>query len=90
MKIGLHRSAKHLRARESRLEKLKTRVQQQLKDADCLLEAIDDYCREHPDDCSCAANDPNWREQIVRQRDGLSAMLQAVNEKLRAPRAQVN
>ena len=85
MTLGLHRSAARLRARQARLVALKARIQQQITDADCLIEAIDEYCDENPDDCACAANDPNWREQIVRQREHLAAMLLAVSEKLATP-----
>jgi hypothetical protein len=62
---------------------LQSRVRRQIVDADCLLEAINDYCRENPDDCARAANDPGWRQQLVRQREELTAILVAVSEKLR-------
>jgi hypothetical protein len=65
------------------LANLHDRIRQQINDADCLLATIDEYCRENPDDCACAASDPNWRDQIVRQREDLAAMLTAVREKLK-------
>lgn len=52
MTLGLHRSAARLRARQARLVALKARIQQQITDADCLIEAIDEYCDENPDDCT--------------------------------------
>jgi hypothetical protein len=83
MAISLHHSTKRLRARRARLEDLRSRIQQQITHTDCLIEAIEEYCRENPDDCPCAANDPSWREQVVGQREHLAGMLLAVCEKLR-------
>ena len=83
MKVKVHKSAAQLRRRKARLIALQERVRQQINDADCLIETLDDYCRENPDDCSCAANDPTWREQLVRQREDLRAMLKAIREKLK-------
>jgi hypothetical protein len=68
--------------RIGRLLKLKSRLKEQIIDAECLLEALDDYCQENPDDAPCAANDPGWREQIMRQRSELLAQLMAVEERL--------
>jgi hypothetical protein len=62
---------------------LKLRLEQQVNDADCLLETLQDYCKENPDDCACAGNDPSWQEQLIRQREELTALLTAVREKLR-------
>jgi hypothetical protein len=81
--LKVHKSAAHERWRKSRLTALQLRLKKQINDADCLLATIDDYCRENPDDCACAGNDPNWREQIVRQREDLAAMLLAIREKLK-------
>lgn len=82
MALAVHKSATHVRRRRARLTALHDRIRQQINDADCLLETLDEYCRENPDDCACAANDPNWRDQIIRQRESLQAMLAAVREKL--------
>jgi hypothetical protein len=84
MTLKVHNSAAHVRRRHARLTALQDRIRQQINDADCLLETFDEYCRENPDDCACAANDPNWREQISRQREDLSAMLHAIREKLKS------
>ena len=83
MALKVHKSAAHVRRRRARLTALRDRIRQQINDADCLLNTLEEYCRENPDDCNCASNDPNWRDQIVRQREGLQAMLIAVGEKLR-------
>jgi hypothetical protein len=83
MALKVHKSAAHVKRRRSRLTTLHDRIRQQINDADCLLTTLDEYCRENPDDCACAANDPNWREQIVRQREDLAAMLLAIREKLK-------
>lgn len=80
MTLKVHRSAARVRRRRDRLTALQNRIRQQISDADCLLATIDDYCRENPEDCACAGNDPNWREQIVRQREDLAAMLIAIRE----------
>lgn len=81
MALKVHPSAKHLRNRKRRLTLLQERIQQQLVDTECLIKTLEDYCRENPDDCACAANDPNWRDQLVRQRKQLRVMLRAVREK---------
>jgi hypothetical protein len=83
MTLKVHTSAAHVKRRHARLTTLHDRIRQQITDADCLLATIDEYCRENPEDCACAGNDPNWREQVVRQRESLSAMLLAVREKLK-------
>jgi hypothetical protein len=83
MTLKIHKSAATVRQKNARLTALQDRIRQQINDADCLLATLDEYCRENPDDCACAANDPNWREQINRQRDDLVAMLLAVREKLK-------
>ncbi len=83
MKLKVHESAERVRRRQARLATLRDSIRKQINDADCLLATLDEYCRENPDDCACAANDPTWREQIVRQRDDLAAMLMAVREKLK-------
>jgi len=82
MGLKVHRSGSQVRARRDRLTSLRERIQKQINDADCLLAAIDEYCRENPDDCACVASDPNWREQIVRQHEELAAMLMAIREKI--------
>jgi len=81
--MKLHSSAVRLRTRRARLLKLEERVQQQIRDADCLLATIEDYCRENPEDCRCAATDPAWPKQVERQREDLVAMLLAVRERLK-------
>jgi hypothetical protein len=83
MALKVHSSVARVKRRRERVETLHTRLRQQISDAECLLATLDEYCRENPDDCECAANDPNWRDQIVRQRDDLAAMLLAVREKLK-------
>lgn len=83
MTIKIHQSVAHLQRHRDRLIRLHERLQQQINDADCLLTTIDEYCRENPDDCACVANDPNWREQITRQREDLTAMLLAVRDRLK-------
>jgi hypothetical protein len=82
MTLKIHRSALRGECQQARLAKLHDRLRQQINDADCLLCALEEYCRENPDDCACVANDPSWREQIIRQREDLTAMLQAVRERL--------
>ena len=83
MKLKVQRSEDRVRQRHARLTTLRDSIRKQISDADCLLATLDEYCRENPEDCACAANDPTWRAQIVRQRDDLSAMLMAVREKLK-------
>jgi hypothetical protein len=83
MPLKVHHSAAQLRRRRERLTGLHDRLRKQINDADCLLTTLEEYCRENPEDCACVANDPNWREQIVRQRQDLGAMLLAVREKLK-------
>ena len=82
MTLGDNNSADRIRLRQDRLLTLRSRVQQQINDADCLIETIEDYCRQNPDDCPCAANDPSWQQQIINQREGLAAMLLAIREKI--------
>ena len=79
MELKVHTSAARVKRRGERLTTLHGRIRQQISDADCLLTTLDEYCRENPEDCACAANDPNWREQITRQREALAAMLLAVH-----------
>jgi hypothetical protein len=81
MALKVHHSAKRIRNRKGRLLKLEQQLRQQIVDADCLLETLDNYCQENPHEKPCVADDPGWREQIVRQRDDLQAMLEAVREK---------
>ena len=83
MALKVHKSAARLRARRARLLALHSRIGRQISDADCLIATLEDYCRENPDDCACAANDQSWREQIARQREHLSAMRMAVSERLK-------
>jgi hypothetical protein len=83
MKLKVHKSATRIRSHKNRLIALQLRIQKQITDADCLLETLADYCRENPDDCACAGNDPSWQEQLHRQREDLSAMLVATREKLK-------
>jgi hypothetical protein len=83
MTLKIHRSATYMERHHSRLTQLHDRLRQQINDADCLLTTLDEYCRENPEDCACVANDPNWREQIIRQREDLTAMLLAVGERLK-------
>jgi hypothetical protein len=83
MELKAPRSAERAERRLARLRTLDERVRRQIADAECLLASLEDYCRENPDDCDCAANDPGWREQLGRQRDDLKAMQSAVREKLK-------
>ncbi len=83
MTLKVHTSAARISSHRRRLLTLESRIQQEINDADCLLETLVDYCRENPDDCACAGNDPSWQEQLVRQREDLSAMLLATREKLK-------
>ena len=83
MALKVHSSAARVKRRRERLRTLHDRIRQQINDADCLLATLDEYCRENPDDCACAASDPTWREQIIRQREDLAAMLMATREKLK-------
>jgi hypothetical protein len=83
MALKVHSSAARVKRRRERLTTLHDRIRQQMSDADCLLTTLDEYCRENPDDCACTANDPNWREQVTRQRDDLAAMLMAIRDKLK-------
>src|SRR3954470_332693 len=83
MPVKVHRPATRKHARRARLLALKSRVQQQITDADCLIATLEEYCRENPDDCACAANDPTWQEQLAQQRDDLAAMLLAIREKVK-------
>ena len=83
MTIKVHKSASRIRARRDRLLALQSRVRQQISDADCLITTLEEYCRENPEDCACAANDPNWQQQLTRQREDLAAMLLAIREKLK-------
>jgi hypothetical protein len=83
MTLKVHKSAAQIRRHRGRLLTLKTRLERQLADADCLITTLEEYCRENPDDCACAANDPAWQHQLARQREDLAAMLLAVLEKLR-------
>jgi hypothetical protein len=71
------------RSRRDRLFSLQSRVRHHIIEADCLIETLEEYCRENPDDCARAANDPSWQQQLVRQREDLSAMLLAIREKLK-------
>jgi hypothetical protein len=83
MSLKVHQSADRIRVRRERLLALQLRIQQQINDADCLLETLQDYCTENPDDCACAGNDPSWQEQLIRQREELTSLRTAVREKLR-------
>jgi hypothetical protein len=83
MTLKVHKSASRIRARRARLLALQPRVQQQINDADCLIAMLEEYCRENPDDCACAANEPTWQQQLSRQREDLVAMLLAIREKLK-------
>jgi hypothetical protein len=70
--------------RNTRLVALQSKIKRQIVDAECLLEALEDYCRENPDEKPCAANDPSWSSQVAAQRNELTAMLDAVGEKIGA------
>jgi hypothetical protein len=83
MTLNIHGSAAHVQRRRDRLTRLHDRIRQQISDAECLVATLDEYCRENPDDCACVGSDPNWREQIIRQREDLTAMLLAVRERVR-------
>ena len=82
---SVHNSAIIVRRRSERLSRLEVRVQKQIADADCLLAALEDYCRENPDDPPCVANDPTWTRQLGRHREDLAAMLLAIQEKIQHP-----
>jgi hypothetical protein len=82
MTLKIHRSIARLERRHARLTSLRDRIRQQINDADYLLATLEEFCREHPDDCACAGNDPNWREQIISQREDLAAMLLAIRDRL--------
>jgi hypothetical protein len=82
MPLKVHKSVARIRARRARLLALESRVRQQINDADCLIAVLEDYCRDNPEDCACAANDPSWQQQLVRQRQDLGAMLMAIHERL--------
>ncbi len=83
MQLKVHKSAACSHARRARLLALESRVKRQLSEADCLIETLEEYCRENPADCACAANDPSWRQQLIRQRETLAAMQLAIREKLK-------
>jgi hypothetical protein len=83
MRIARRTLPERSQQRARRLLALRNRIREQICDAECLLAALDDYCREHPDDKPCTANDPNWRAQIISQRDGLQAMLGAIDERVK-------
>ena len=83
MTLKVHKSAARIRNQRARLLALQTRVERQLSDADCLITTLEEYCRENPDDCACAANDPAWQRQLARQREDLAAMLLAVRQRLK-------
>jgi hypothetical protein len=82
MALKVHRSTNRIRRRHSRLQNLEERIRQQINDTDCLLETLEDYCRENPHEKPCVADNPGWREQIMRQREELQAMLAAVRDRL--------
>ena len=84
MTVKVHKPVRRTRSRRARLLALKLRVQQQISDGDCLIATLEEYCRENPDDCAYAANDPTWQQQLARQREDLAAMLLAVREKLKS------
>jgi hypothetical protein len=83
MVIAIHKSAKRLARHRERLLLLKQRVEQQMKDSEFSISALDDYCKECPDDPPCASNDPAWRQQLTRQHENLASMLLAIREKLK-------
>src|SRR6476660_539545 len=83
MTIKVHKSAARIRNQRARLLALQSRVERQLSDADCLITTLEEYCRENPEDCACAANDPAWEQQLARQREGLAGMLLAIRQKLK-------
>jgi len=87
MDLKVQKSAARIRNRRARLLALQSRVEWQISDADCLITTLEEYCREHPEDCACAANDPTWQEQIARQREDLGGMLLAIREKLKSEAA---
>jgi hypothetical protein len=70
--------------RITRLVALQTKIRRQIIDAECLMEALEDYCRENPDEEPCAANDPSWPLQVAAQRNELRAMLDAIGERIAA------
>jgi hypothetical protein len=82
MRVVQHKNPMAVGNRKRRLTALQQRVRQQISDANCLITMLDEYCREHPDDAPCAANDPAWREQTIRQREELQAMLLAIGQRL--------
>jgi hypothetical protein len=83
MTLKVHKSAERIRRQKARLLALQARIERQLNDADCLIMTLEEYCRENPDDCACAANDPAWQKQLTQQREDLGAMLLAVRQKLK-------
>jgi phage shock protein A len=83
MTLKVHQSAAQIRNQRARLLALQLRFERQIADADCLIATLEEYCRENPDDCACAANDPAWQHQLARQREDLAAMLLAVRQKLK-------
>src|SRR5436190_549866 len=83
MTLKVHKSAARIRNQPARLLALQTRVERQLSDVDCLITTLEEYCRENPEDCACAANDPNWQHQLARQREDLTAMSLAIRQKLK-------
>jgi hypothetical protein len=83
MALQVHKSAERIWRQRARLLALQSRVERQLSDTDCLITTLEEYCRENPDDCACAANDPAWQNQLARQREDLGAMLLAIRQKLK-------
>jgi hypothetical protein len=82
MVIAIHKSATRLARHRERLLVLKQRVEQQMKDSEFLISALDDYCKECPIP-PCASNDPAWRQQLTRQHENLAAMRLGIRERLK-------
>ena len=83
MVIAIQKSGSRLARHRERLLVLKQRVEQQMKDSEFLIAALDDYCKECPDDPPCASNDPAWRQQLTRQHENLAAMRLGIRERLK-------
>lgn len=77
-----HNPGNRIDRRRARLLALKLRIEQQLKESECLISALDDYCTECPDDPPCASNDPAWRRHLAQQHEHLAAMRSAIKERL--------
>jgi hypothetical protein len=83
MDLRLHKPATHLQKRLRRLTALAARVKDQINDAECVMAALEDYCRENPDTEPCVANDPAWARQLDRQLQDFTALHLAVQARIR-------